>query len=392
MSSGSKSPLKSNRGGALVITLGLMLLLTIVAIMAVKTSHSELELSFNQVHANQAFYVAEAGLKRALVTLIHDNTWETGYANEWFELGVFSVAVIHTDVDSLIIDTITLRSTGVVEGAVANLEALVVPKLWRPFQFAMFGDDSLGMTNNCCTDSFQSDSGTYAATVLLEDGDVASNGNVDLTNSAWVGGDASSALESGVSVCATCSVSGDVQDEVAPYILDPIPDSAFVAAHDYNLAPSGFSGSYTYDATTHDLSLGIMESVQLSGGIYFFNDVDLSTNSQVTIAPGEKVIIYMTGDLILANNTSVNASGVASDLLIMSRGSIFTLGMSINITASFYGPDADVFIGNGCNFYGSVVGNSIIMDNAACVHYDRALSDYAVGVTGEMVMLAWKED
>lgn len=384
--------MRDNRGGALVITLGLMLLLTIAAITAVHIAQTDIELSFNQVHSDQAFYVAEAGLKQALVTLIHNNSWNTGYVNEVFEQGLYSVAVSHTNVDSLIIDTVTLRATGVVEQAMANLEAVVVPRPWRPFQFAMFGDDSLMMTNNCCTDSYRSDSGTYATTVLSEDGDVASNGIVDLTNSAVVGGDASSAEVGGVSICATCSVSGDAEDGVAPYYLEPIPDSEFVAAHDNNSAPGGFSGGYSYDGITHDLTLGPLQNVELAGGVYYFNDVNLGVNSQLTVAPGETVVIYMTGDLTLQSNTSVNPTGAASECLIFSTGSIFTMGMSIDITASFYGPEADVFIGNSCNYYGSVVGGSVVMDNAACVHYDRALSDFAAGVTGEMVMLSWRED
>ena len=99
----------------------------------------------------------------------------------------------------------------------------------------------------------------------------------------------------------------------------------------------------------------------------------------------------MTGDLALQNNTSINFNGVPSDLIIFSKGSILTMGMSIDIHACFYGPETDIEIGNACNFYGSIVGKSVWMENSAFMHYDRALSDYPLGVTGEMVMLAWRE-
>ena len=87
----------------------------------------------------------------------------------------------------------------------------------------------------------------------------------------------------------------------------------------------------------------------------------------------------------------INPNGSSSDLIFFSRGENFTIGMSIDIHASFYGPEVDVSVGMGCNFYGSIMANSVDMDNNACVHYDRALSDFAMGTTGEMEMIAWRE-
>jgi len=368
-----------------------MLMLTIAALIAVDTAQTDIELSFNQLHSDQAFYVADAGIKQSLYQLLQDNTWQTGYVNVTFDEGAYSVAVVHSNVDSLIIDTVMLRATGVVNGSVANLEALVVPELWFPFQFAVFGDDSLIMTNSCCTDSYNSDSGSFAATADSVEGDIASNGLVDLTNTALVGGDASTADTGGLNLCATCIVAEDTASGIEPYMLDPIPDSQFTYAHDLNSAPGGMSGSFSYDPVTHDLTMSTMDAVQLDGGIYYFNDIILDANSKLNITPGHKVLIYMTGNLQLQSNTSVNSSGLPSDLLIFSSGSFTTMGTSIDVTASFYGPDADVFIGNSCDFYGSVVADAVVIDNAVCAHYDRALSSYAAGVTGKMLLIAWKE-
>ena len=366
------------------------MMLIIAALTAVDTAQQDMELTFHRLHADQAFYVAEAGLQQAISKLGQSNLWDTGYVNVPFEQGTYSVAVIHSNIDSAIIDSVKIRSAGTVQQAHANLEALVVPRLRHPFVFAMFGDDSLMMTNSTCTDSYNSDSGTYVGTVLNEEGDVASNGIIELTNAATVGGDVSSADTGGVTVCATCTAA-DTASGVEPFYLEPIPDSEFVYAHDYNTAPGGISGSFSYDGITHDLTLNTMESIQLSGGTYYFNDMNLAANSVISIVPGDKVIIYMTGDLVLQNNTSVNATGVASDLVIFSSGSIHTVGMSIDIKAAFYGPEADVVINNGCEYYGSIIAGSVSVDNAACVHYDRALSDYAISTTGEMILIAWKE-
>ena len=102
-------------------------------------------------------------------------------------------------------------------------------------------------------------------------------------------------------------------------------------------------------------------------------------------------MIYMSGDLRLGSNTSINPDGLASDLMIFSKGDEFIMGTSVDIHVAFYGPETDISMGNGCNFYGSILANTVEMDNSSSVHYDRALSDFAVSTTGEMIMIAWKE-
>lgn len=383
--------LNGEAGGALLISLGIMILLMTAALIAVDTAQTDVDLSFNQLHSDQAFYVAEAGLQRAVNQLNNNNCWDTGYAAVDFEEGIYSVAVIHSNIDTLTRDTVVIRSAGTVSEANANLEGLVVPRLWQPFQFAMFGDTSLGMQNNTCTDSYNSDSGTYISTIEATGGDVASNGEIDLINTAIVGGDASSAEVGGIDICPTCTVRGDLTDGVAPYVLDPIPDSEFVWAHDNNSAPGGLSGGYSYDGLTHQLILNANDVVMLTSGVYYFSELNLGVNSQLMIAPGAEVKMYLEGDVTLQNNTSVNPDQPPSSLLIYSRGSILTMGMNIDIHAAFYAPDADVSLTNACEFYGSIVAASVLVDNSVCVHYDRALSDFAAGVTGEMVLIAWRQ-
>ncbi|MEW6412877.1 MAG: hypothetical protein AB1483_10450 [Candidatus Zixiibacteriota bacterium] len=382
---------RNNKGGALLITIFLMAMLAIAALTAVDTAQTDIELSFNQLHADQAFYVAEAGLKRALVELISYNSWDDGYAGVSFESGAYSVAVAHSDIDSLIIDTVILRSTATVQDAHANLEAVVVPRLWYPFQYAVFGKDSIDMINSINTDSYNSDSGTYAGTVANTDGDIASNGTIDLVNTATIGGDASSAVAGGVDVCATCTVFGDVESGIDPYDLPIVPDSEYVWAHDNNSAPGGLSGSFSYDGATHELTLANNAVATLSGGTYYFSDINLGSTSDFMVASGEVVRIYMSGDLVVSSSALVNPTEPPASLQIFSKGDLVAIGMSIEITAAFYGPGTDVIINNASNFYGSIIAKSVWMEDAAQVHYDRALMEKPMGTTGEMIMIAWKE-
>ncbi len=379
------------QGGALLVALAIMLLLTIAAMVAVDTAQTDMDLSFNQVHANQSFYVAQAGLIRAYNEINNDNAWTTGYLSIPYEGGYYTVAVIDSTVDFALIDTVILRSTGSIGEANTNLEALVVPEYWRPFQYAMFGDSAIVMDNNTCTDSYNSDSGSYAATMDLINGDVASNGELDFIHTAVVGGDASSATDGGISVCATCTIHGDTATNVEPFPVPPVPDSVYEWARTVNAAPGGLSDPSVYNSATYALNMALNSSLTLSGGVYYFSDVTLQNTSQLQVAPGESVQMYVTGNIFIGQNANVNTNGDPGDLMIFSRGDSLQIGMSTVMHAAFYSPSASVAIDNNCDYYGSIVAHSGTMINAACVHYDRSLREVEGGKTGVMQMIAWKE-
>jgi hypothetical protein len=393
-----KKLLYSSHGGALLITLSILLMLTIAAIMAVHTAQTDIELSFNQLHYDKAFYVAEAGLKQAFLKLNENNQWDSVYTGLPFEDGAFTVVVTRpVDVDSVdydaVEDRVTVRATGIVEKAHANLRADIVPELYYPFQYAMYGDEFVQLVNNTCTDSYDSELADYDTYNDLTAGDVASNGTITLTNAADVGGDATSSVVGGVLVDPTSTVSQTVTDGVEPFVLDPIPVDTFVyyadPAHNDNDLLLTTPG---YDNVTYNLTLGLSQVLTLASGVYYFVDITLLSNSSIVLAPGAEVTIYTTGTLTLNNNTSINAGGVPADLLILSSGTVAAVGNDTEICAAFYGPDADVTLDNSCDWFGSLITNSATLKNTGCVHYDEALAGKATATTGKMLMASWVEE
>ncbi|UCD64439.1 MAG: hypothetical protein JSW34_03125 [Candidatus Zixiibacteriota bacterium] len=382
---------KSNLGGALIIALGIMLMLTIAALMAVNRAETDINLSFNQLHYDQSFYVAEAGLRRAFQDLNDDNAWAAGYADVVFEEGTYWVAVDHWYPTEPLRDTVDVRATGRVQAACANVRALIVPELLFPFDYAVYGDDSILLDQNTNTASYHSDpdSGTFATTLLDSLGDVASNGTVTLDNSASIGGDASSSADPGVIMDPTCTVTEDTASGLPPYPLEPIDEEAMADAMANNDNLTGISGTYDLGADT-SLAVGNGDSVHLATGIYYFTDVTLDENSTLTVDDG--VTIYMSGDMLLSNNTSVNPYNDPADLLIISTGSIQTVGNDVDLHVLFYGPDADVYLANSCVVYGSIVANSVVIKNTASIYYDRALAEIPLRTTGRMLMIAWSEE
>ncbi|TET96097.1 MAG: hypothetical protein E3J26_01745 [Candidatus Zixiibacteriota bacterium] len=386
------SRLRNNRGVALLITLALMAMLTLVAVIAVDRSITDVDLSFNQLHEEQAFYVAEAGLKRAYAELVNDLTWNAGFSNVSFGNGIYSVAVVDSSTNPALLDTIVLRSNSNVSDARATIEAWVVPIIEHPFRYAAFGDDSVIMKNTACTDSYNSDSGSYASTLLNDEGDIGSNGAIDLSNTVDVYGDAVSATEGGITTDGLSMIYGDTTTTAPQQDMAIVSDSEFVWAESNNSAPAGFSGNFSYDPLTHALSLNnVYDTLVLSSGVYYFSTITLGNDASLQVAPGANVTIYMTDNLVLGQGGTVNTSGSAYNMIIYSKGSELILGQHTEFHGAFWGPNTAIIVEQNTNIYGSFVGKRIKIANSACIHYDRSLSKYQKDSIGKPGIVAWRE-
>lgn len=384
--------LSHTKGSALLIVMTLMVLLTMIAIMSADRATLDIDLSYNQLHSEMAFYAADAGIKHA-VTILNDSvTWRTGFVNEDIGGALYSVAVVDSVTQPALFDTVILQATATASGAVANIEARVVPIIVRPFQFAAFGDDSVIMKNTACTDSYNSDSGSYAATQLNAGGSIGTNGTIDLSNSVDVYGDVATSLEGGITIDGSALVYGDTTSMAPQQDMAIVPDSEFVWAENNNSAPAGLSGSYLYDPVTHALNLNnVYDTMVLASGVYYFSTISLGQYASLQVAPGAEVTIYMTDNLTVGQDASVNPDGSTSSLLIYSKGTELNLGQHTEFHGGFWGPNAVIDVEQNTDVYGSLVGSSVTIANSACVHFDRSLSKVTRdSVTGVQV-IAWRE-
>jgi len=248
------------------------------------------------------------------------------------------------------------------------------------------------MINSSCTDSYNSDSGSYGATLDYTLATVGSNGTLYLDNIAVVGGDAISAIEGGVIIDNKALVRGDTISGVDPFPIDDVPAAEFAEAELINSALDGMSGGYDYDTLTHELNVGALQTLVLESGTYYFSDINTEQNAVIELAPGAEVVIYMTGDLTIGNSSEVNPGGIPANLQIYSSGSLLSLGQNTELTAAFYGPDATFLLENYTDFYGSVIAEYILFRNNVCFHYDRKLAEIEKGETGDYVVVAWREN
>ena len=384
--------LKNERGSAILIALAILTILSTVAIMAVNQSNDEIDMSFNQLHEEQAFYIADAGLKMAIKELNNDNSWRAGFADKNFGEGVFSVTVSDSSTDSTLSDTILVTSTGWRDGTNTTVEASLVQTFKTPFSYAMFARDGITLDRNTCTNSFNSDSGGYAATMLDSLGNIGSNGTVVSSKDIVFGGDIQVATPGGISLGVNNTVNGDTTSTADSVELDIIPSSEYDWAKSVSPAPAGISGAgFSYNAATRDLVGGSGSQIILSGGTYYFNDITLGQGSQLMLVPGAEVTIYVNGNIVFNQLSTANDGGDPSDLIVYSRGSLLQFDQGNLFYGAFYGPDAHIQYDQTTQVYGSLVGGTIKLDKGACFHYDRNLGKVKKGASGTYDVVAWRE-
>ena len=249
--------------------------------------------------------------------------------------------------------------------------------------------------NFSCTDSYNSDSGSYAATQVDSLGHIGTNGELRLEDDVVIGGDVVVA-GGDVSIGPGVTVFGNVITDQPPVVLDPIPQSEFDWAIANNSAPAGFSGSgYSYSGGK--ITIDTAGTLTLAGGVYYFDDIELFKSGAIAVAPGEQVTIYMGNDIRLEDNSTINFGGQPKNLVVYSQGASNALRIEDNAQfwGAFYGLDAEFRIEDSAQVYGSVIADrnrSEITDAVGqCFHYDRDLMNLAKGRIVGMNMIAWRE-
>jgi len=387
------SKLKNNKGSALLITIVLLFMLAGFAIMSVDRSTTDMELSYNQVHDEQSFYIAETGAKKALASINLDNAWRSGYYNEPYSNGSFTVTVTDSMVDSTLADTIMVVSDGLLSEASSTVELTVVPIYHYPFRYGLFGEAGITFARGTCTDSYAADSGSYWDTQLDSLGDIGSNGTIGSDQQVNFGGGIAVATPGGINLGAGNTVNGDTTSSADSVDLNIIPPEEYEWARSVNNADNGgITGTdYTYDRRRNTLTTGSNSNIELAGGVYYFSDSVLGQYSNITIAPGASVTIYVTGGIDLGQGSTMNNGGTPSNMVIYSCGTYLTFHQNNIFYGAFYGPYTDIQYDQTTQVYGSLVGHSVNLDRDACFHYDRSLSRIRKGTTGEYVAVAWRE-
>jgi hypothetical protein len=376
--------LANERGSAMLISLAVLLMLGIVGIAAVQSSDSDMNIADNYRSDIRSFYTAEAGAEQTYAVLRDTVTWRGGFINYPFDGGVFSTVLRDSLTDSLLFDTVVVISTGTRSNAMTTIEVKLAPV--QPFGYAAFADEYMKLCGGTSTDSYNSDSGSYAATQINDYGDVGSNGHVKMCGTSVINGDGSTSSPGDLEIDGG-ALFHDTSSTEPVIVLDPVTQAELDYAESISMAPAGLTGTFNYNIGTGNLRITPGNTVTMTSGTYFFKDLDIG--GDLELEPGAHVKIYLIGDAKFTAGSKVNSLGSPKDCWLFSVGDRIDIAAGVELRTALYAPDTEINLNGQADLYGSFVGNFADDLGGSSFHYDRALAD--LKLSGVLNKVAWRE-
>lgn len=400
----------NKRGAVLVISLLVLLVLSILSGALVSFSIFENDLASRFTNLERAFWLAEAGIQKALWELTYNNCAGctqcgggslciSGNLGQGGACGDYEAAISN--------DITNIVATGYFpnKNAVKRLtRAVSVNLLFSPFHYAIFGKTSVKSEGNANIDSYNSNMGPYDKIKNKGlRGDVATNGNITVVGSAGIDGNASTGPGGSITLQGGGSISGS---QTHSNDIKPLPVS--VPQSLVNLP---------YQSPGYILLSG--KNKTLPPGDYKFSSINLTKDSILTIGGPGPVNIYLTDNsnaLNLDNTAQINISSTTSAVKVYVDGSVniggkgvinpnrnppafiiygtpLSKSITIGSNAAFYGaiyaPSAALDVTGQGDLYGAFACDTIQVSGLGKIHYDEALSGQ--GGSSNLYIKSWAD-
>jgi hypothetical protein len=410
-----------NRGS---IVLSLLLILTLTALSAALLvgSVNENKAANRVSNSTEAFWVAEAGLQKTLWE-ITDNSCRgmvqqgtaiactsctsCGGGNKTMAGSLTSSCdydVVLNAANTLATSTGSCPNRTSTKMIVRNVRGVV--GVQSPFSFAAFAQGQVDLANNTFIDSYDSNDGAYSVLNSSTNGDVGSNGTaagiITIGNNISLGGDVSTGpggtavVGSNSDIYGSQSHSNDVNLTAVTVPTEltsmasggaltvPLNATTTLVAGDYKYSSVNMNNNTTLNVTGGNVRL------YLTGA----NAMTATNNVNITVATGATLQIFVDGMLDINNNVVLtSAENKAKNIQIYSTYTGAN-GVVVNnngvLSAAIYAPQTDVSIGNNNDLFGSVIGETVTVNNNSAIHYDESLQTLATpaGPTG---ITSWTE-
>jgi hypothetical protein len=139
--------------------------------------------------------------------------------------------------------------------------------------------------------------------------------------------------------------------------------------------------------------------LEVDGGevvLHVTGDIQLGQSCEIVIREGSSLVIYLEGDLVAGNDSSItNDSKLAKNLMLYGIGE--EQNIELKSKSAWYGavhaPEADITVKAAADVYGSFVCSTFENMNGNFVYYDAALRDTSVDDVGASFVVArWHEE
>jgi Flp pilus assembly protein TadG len=232
-----------------------------------------------------------------------------------------------------------------------------------PQRYAAVGLDWITMGGNS-TNAYRSNAIASADNHFTARGNIASNGNITLTGSTVVNGDAFPGV--GKMVIGSNHVTGYCTPLTIPLVYPAESAGTAATVNDNASMPS------TAIRNTVDIDLGNQKNVSVPGGTYYFRNMTMGAGSEINFTG--PTTLYLTGNLSLGGHAITNQNMPKNLRIVMlNPNTTISLSGGTDLFADIYAPLSAITVSGNGDIYGAIVGKTIAMTGEAGIHYDLSL-------------------
>lgn len=403
---------------SVALILGFIAIITLICFSSVILSRSvtESNLTKRYTESTQAFWLAEAGIQRAIWELNNGGGTWSGWTDTGgnksitvsLSTGDFSVTVTNPASASPSVESrghIPNIGTNRIE---RDLDIVLGSETISPFSYAGFGKTSVTMSGNGETDSYNSGVGAYGGSNVGTNGDIGTNGIaagvINLSGNSSINGDANTGAGGTVTLSGNAEVNGTTDDSCSENfssVTVPSSLSGLSSSGSYSLGSNNTAALNAGDYKFSSMAISGNAILTLSGtiNIYFTESssdaLKITGNGKIIVASGATINVYTNGKCDLSGNGVVNNTSLPENFLIYSTYSGSADGVKITGNGNFYGaiyaPDTQIKVTGNGDVYGALVGSTLTVTGNGDIHYDEALQDVGSAGSSNYSVGTWRE-
>ncbi len=400
---------KNEKGSTLLLSLVMILGMVILGTNYVLSVHSNSQISVRTYTEVEAMYIAEAGAELGLLEVNHggrdflvtDGWIEVTAGSEWTrnksinisggaKLGEFDVTVIKLIGEPKSYSVISVGYFPDKTNPMFSKTVKVLAVEEKIFKDAIMGYGGIDVGSGALVDSYDSRIGKYNVSGNIgTDANFITNSSaansVQIGNASVVTGDVTIGTGGVEGVVIQTTGTGtyggvkwlhkdkpklSIPDQTG--VFGTIPYGPLIVAKDATYKIN--VNEVEYDSITLKKNAKLI--INANTNIYVIGGIDLGVDSQIEINPGISAKLWVNGNTNFDNGATIdNTTHDPLRFKIYCTNNVASFDLSQH-SAGFYGniyaPNADVTIGNGTVFYGSVVGKSVKCTTGLQYHYDIA--------------------
>jgi len=399
--------MKNEKGIAMVLSLMIIIVLAILGTTLLSRGVSDNKRTEIFLDEVRAFWVAEAGMAKALHELNHGGGLWTGWTLQGSNASLQASLGAAGDYDIVVYDRtssdVRVEVTGYVPMRSVNairrtVEVSATTSSSALFKYALSSAGKLTVRNNVNIDSYDSTLGGYGRNNSGAEGDILSADSVNLKNSIYVNGDV--VIPEKAKEPNAKYYSGEIIKQSSPALVSvTVPSYLTSLPNQGSIKTSTTLSPGNYQYWMVNITGSNKLRIKGPANIYFTGKTGIKTNgnAQIYIDPTSTgpVNIYLDGNAAIKGKGINNSSKIPSNVVIYGANTA-TKTVTLNAKTDFYGaiyaPSSNLNILGNNDKFGSFIGSKIIARNNGDIHYDTSLGESENSGTSSYSISTWRDN